>query len=257
MAKTFKLDMVLFYDEEFFVNGKWATRVAERINNEFKWWTQTRANDLLRVDLQKLEQCGLYVTTPGLESGSDRVLQFIKKNETVKEYREVNRLLAKTGIHAMYNFMMGFPTETREELYETIDLAMEILRDNPKAYLHSLSLFTALPGTELLAQSKQWGYSPSEELETWIETSRHNFVTPWLKDNLETYLNLAYTSKFVGPRAKMMGQSYWWLPAFIFDIYSWMIQRRWKKRQFKNTWDVKILQFLHKTLVNPVLTRKK
>lgn len=257
MAKTFKLDMVIFYDEEFFVNDKWATRVGELINNEFKWWTQTRASDLLRVDLKKLEQCGLYVTTPGLESGSDRILEFINKKQTVEDYREANRRLAQTGILAMYNFMMGFPTETREELYETIDLGMEVLRDNSKAYLHSMSLFTALPGTELLAQSKQWGYEPPQNLEEWIETSRHNFVTPWLKENMETYLNLAYTSKFVGPRAKMMAQNYWWLPSFIFDIYNAMIQRRWKKRQFKNTWDVKILQFLHKAFVNPVLTGKR
>lgn len=257
MVRRFKLDMVLFYDEEFFVNAKWAAKIAQLINNEFKWWTQTRANDLLRMDLKMLERSGLYVTTPGLESGSDRVLGFIKKNETVAEYREVNRRLAQTGIIAMYNFMMGFPTETKEELYETIDLAMEILKDNPRAYIHSLSLFTALPGTELLRQSSQWGYQPPQDLEGWIETSRHNFVTPWLKENMEMYLNLAYTSKFMGPRAKMMGQNYWWLPPFVFDLYSWMIQRRWRKRQFKNAWDVKILQFLHKVFVNPVLSRPR
>ena len=257
MVRTFKLDMVIFHDEEFFANAQWGTRVAELINNKFKWWTQTRANDLLRVDLKKMEQCGLFVATPGLESGSDRILKFIKKGETVKEYREVNRRLAETGIHVVYNFMMGFPTETREELYETIDLAMELLKENPKAFLHSFALYSPLPGTELLAQSKQWGYNPSEDLEAWIETSRHNFVTPWLKDNMEMYLNLAYTSRFVGPRAKMMGQGFWWLPPFIFDLYSWLIQRNWKKRRFKQTFDVKLLQFLHKKFVNPILTRKK
>ena len=173
--------MILFYDEEFFVNAKWATRVAELINGEFKWWTQTRANDLLRVDLKKMERCGLYVTAPGLESGSDRILKFIKKKESVKEYLEANRRLSETGILAMYNLMMGFPGETKEELYETVDFAMKLIKENPRAYIHPLSLFTPLPGTELTEQSKQWGYQEPQNLESWIETSRHNFVTPWLK----------------------------------------------------------------------------
>ena len=257
MAKRFNLDMILFYDEEFFVNTKWATRVAELINGEFKWWTQTRANDLLRVDLKKLERCGLYVTVPGLESGSNRVLEFIKKKETVGEYLEANRRLAQTGILVMYNLMMGFPGETREEVYETLDFAIQLMKDNPKSYIHSLSLLTILPGTELFEQSKQWGYVPPGDLESWTETSRHNIVNPWLKDNMEMYVNLAYTSKFVGPRAKMMAQKYWYIPPFAFDIYDRVIRRRWRKRMFKNSWDVKLLRFLHKTFVNPVLTRPK
>lgn len=257
MAKKFKLDMILFYDEEFFVNKKWAARVGELINGEFKWWTQTRANDLLKVDLKKLEKCGLYVTAPGLESGSNRILKFIKKQEVVEEYHKANRALAETGILTMYNLMMGFPTETREELYETIDFSMELMKENPNAYIHSLSLFTPLPGTELTQQSKAFGYNEPTDLESWVETSRHNLVTPWLKDNLDMYLNLAYTSKFVGPRAKMAAKRYWWMPAIMFDFYSWLIQRRWHKRVFKNTWDVKLLRFLHKKFVNPELTKSK
>lgn len=254
MAEKFNLDMVLFYDEEFFVNAKWATRVSELIDGKFKWWTQTRANDLLRVDLNKLERTGLYVTAPGLESGSNRILQFIKKKETVEEYHEVNKRLAKTDIQVIYNLMMGFPGESLEELYETIDFAMALIKENPKAYIHSLSLFTPLPGTELTEQSKAWGYKVPEDLESWIETSRHNLNTPWIKDKLDLYLNLAYTSKFVGRAAKMTLQQYRWIPPFIFDFYSWLIQHRWKKRKFKNTWDVKLIRFVHKRVVNPILT---
>lgn len=257
MVRRFRLDMVTFYDEEFFVNSRWATRVAELIDGKFKWWTQTRANDLLRVDLQKLERCGLYVVAPGLESGSNRILKFIKKKETVDEYIEVNRRLAKTGIIAQYNLMMGFPGETTEELYETVDLCLRLINGNSRVYINSLSLFTPLPATELIEQSKQWGYRAPEGLEDWTWTSRHNFATPWLAEKLEVYLNLAYTSKFIGPRAKMLAQSYAIVPDFVFDLYSALIQRRWRKRIFKNTWDVRLLRYLHKRFVNPVLEQTK
>jgi len=257
MAKKFNLDMILFYDEEFFVNKKWATQVAELINGEFKWWTQTRANDLLRIDLKLMERCGLYVTAPGLESGSNRILKFIKKQEHVEEYYEANRKLAETGILTMYNLMMGFPSETKEELYETVDFSMRLMKENPNAYIHSLSVFVPLPGTELTEQSMAYGYRPPTSLQDWVEISRHNLVTPWLNESLATYLNLAYTSKFIGPRAKMAAQRFWWMPPILFDLYSAVIQRRWRKRRFENTWDVKLLRFLHKKFVNPVLTRPK
>ena len=257
MADKFKLDMILFYDEEFFVNARWATKIAELIDGKFKWWTQTRANDLLKVDLQKMEKCGLYAIAPGLESGSDRILKFIKKEETVKEYREANHRLSKTGIQVTYNMMMGFPTETLDELYETVDFTMELMKTNPNAYVNSLSPFTPLPGTELTEQSKQFGFVKPNHLEGWIETSRHNLKTPWLDKNIEMYRSLSYTSKFIGRRAQMALQTYWWIPKFIFNFYSWLIQRRYRRRNFRETWDVKFIQFVHKNVVNPVLNLSK
>ncbi len=257
MADKFNLDMILFYDEEFFVNTKWANKIGELINGKFKWWTQTRANDLLRQDLPKLEKCGLYAIAPGLESGSDRILKFIKKEETVKEYREANHRLAQTGIQVTYNMMMGFPTETLEELYETIDFTMELMRENPNAYVNSLSPFTPLPGTELTEQSKQYGFVKPTSLEGWIETSRHNLKTPWLDKNIEMYRSLSYTSKFIGRRAQMALQQYWWIPKFIFKLYSALIQRRYRKRIFKETWDVKVIRYVHEHVVNPVLNLSK
>lgn len=215
-----------------------------------------RANDLLRVDLKKLEQCGLHAVCPGLESGSDRILKFVKKDETVEQYREANRRLAKTGIRVIFGMMMGFPTETDQELYETLDLTMELLKENPNAFLHSLSLFTPLPGTELTEQSRQWGYELPTDLEGWIGATRYSLNTPWQKERSAMYLNLAYTSWFVGPRAKTAFAAIRWVPRICFDLYSRLIHRRWRRRSFRHTWDVRLLRFAHEKLVNPALKER-
>ncbi|MBI4347632.1 MAG: B12-binding domain-containing radical SAM protein, partial [Elusimicrobia bacterium] len=103
MVAAFKLDHITFFDEEFFIHAKWATAVAEAIGGRFTWWAQTRAADLIRVDLKKMEKCGLLILAPGLESGSDRVLASMKKFETVEHYRKADEKVRETGIVAQYN----------------------------------------------------------------------------------------------------------------------------------------------------------
>ncbi len=254
MVQRFNLDLVMFYDDEFFADTAWAMRMAELIGGRFRWYTQARANDLLRVDLAALERLGLHTVCPGLESGSPRILKLIKKDETVEQYRQANNLLAQTGIRVIYGMMMGFPFETREDLYQTLDLSMELLERNPNAYLHSLSLFTPLPGTELSEQSRQWGYEPPTDLEGWANATKYSLHAPWQHEQAKMYMNLAYTSWFVGPRARTAFAAAKWIPGIFFRLYDRIIRRRWRRRSFGNTLDVRLLRLAHRWLLNPSLS---
>lgn len=247
LVHKYNLNHILFYDEEFFVNARWATKVAELINGQYSWWAQTRADDLLRIDLKKMERCGMLIVAPGLESGSDRILKWIKKRETVEQYLTANKKLAETKIIPQYNFMMGFPSETLDELNETVDLALQLLENNPLTVINQFSAFTPLPGTELLDISvKDFGFKLPEKLEDWIGISRRRLPTPWMQEKLEVHQNLMYTSIFVSDQAKRFAQKYWWFPQFIFSCYSYLLKSRWKKHQFKNTLDIKLLRLIHK-----------
>ena len=128
LVERFGLDAVEFFDEEFFADRKRGVEISERIAGRFSFLIQTRMDDLLNVDLPSLERSGLVAVQPGIESGSDRILELIRKHETVAQYRRANRTLAGTGIRATYNFMMGFPGETHEDLQQSVDLALEMQR---------------------------------------------------------------------------------------------------------------------------------
>ena len=251
IVQRYKLDHVVFYDEEFFVNVKWAMKVAELINGQFTWWTQTRANDLLRVDLKKLEKWGMLITAPGLESGSNRILKFIKKQETVEEYLEANRRLAETKIIPQYNFIIGYPTETRDELYETMDLALRLVEENPNVVVNSFSPLTPLPGTEMLKVAAQHGFTVPETLEGWIAITRHRLPTPWQQRDRELIENVMYTSYFVAGTAERWTQAWPLVPARMIELYSAIVRRRWRKRKFKRSADIRILRLLHRYF-NPV-----
>ncbi len=69
-----------------------------------------------REFLDLMVRAGVKRFTLGIESGSQRVLDLIKKDMTVEQAIEANRKLAPYPIVPLYLFMMGMPTETPDDL---------------------------------------------------------------------------------------------------------------------------------------------
>ncbi|MDA8226871.1 MAG: glycosyltransferase [Desulfitobacterium hafniense] len=113
---------------------------------------QTRASIICkRPDLlKKLMDVGLKLVYIGFESGSDRMLQFIKKDTTVRENLEAGRICRELGIRIFANYMFGLPTETEEEMRETTLMIQAI-----KPYYYSPAVFTPAPGSELYMYCKE------------------------------------------------------------------------------------------------------
>lgn len=96
----------------------------------------------------KVKQMGI-----GFESGSDKVLGYLKKNTvTVQQSRDVFELAEKYKIDIAGQFMFGSPNEAIEDMQQTLDFI--------KAYKHRMahahvSVTTPLPDTELWDYAKQ------------------------------------------------------------------------------------------------------
>ena len=199
LAEKYKLDGVIFWDENLLVNKRIICSLAERIDGRFKWFAQARVNSLLQYDLNWLEKMGAARLACGIESGSPAILKKIKKGETVEEYIEANRRLAKTNINVWYNYITGYPFETLDDLKQTIRLALQMLDDNPNANNNTFYLLTPYPGTEIGEE-----YLKSEmpgTLAGWAEFGRHNYSARWHPpEMLKLYERIAFSSKFVGRR---------------------------------------------------------
>jgi radical SAM superfamily enzyme YgiQ (UPF0313 family) len=240
LADRFGLDAIEFHDEEFFVDRRRGLRIAERIGGAFSWYVQTRMDDLLAMDLALLEKNGLRAVQPGLESGSDRILKLVRKQETVSQYRAANAALARTGIQSTYNFMMGFPTETAEDLNATVDLALELLAANPNARVAGFYVFVPYPGSELYELALAEGFVAPPGLEDWSRYSRQHVAAPWLLDRGAIKF-LMLTSKFID--GKRLARA---LPRFpvseaIVPRVARRYRRLWERHDFRPTWDVELL----------------
>lgn len=81
--------------------------------------------DIMTDDLIKLlRQAGTYKLVYGIETGSSRMQKLTRKNLDLSHVNEVIRKTADLGIITGGYFMLGFPTETEEEMNQTIDFAV-------------------------------------------------------------------------------------------------------------------------------------
>ncbi len=241
LVQKYKLDAITFHDEEFLVDQERAKRIAEQINGKFRWWIQARMDRLKLANLRFLCDTGLSSVQPGIESGSDRILNMIKKGETVSDILEANKKLSETNIIPLYNFMMGFPTETTDELMQTVDLALRLLEENPNAQISGFYTLIPYPGTEMLDLAKKEGFRTPNSLEEWASYNRQHLNTPWLQERIHIFKSLMVTSKFIdGTRLKnRIDDSFGGidsLPA-IYNYLARIYRYRWKNRIFKPSFD--------------------
>ena len=249
LVERYNLDAITFHDEEFLVNQQRAKDIARLINGRFKWWIQARMDRLKHADLKLFSRMGLVSVQPGIESGSNRILRSINKGETTDDILEANKLMAKTKIIPLYNFMMGFPTETYTELMETVDISLQLLKDNSKAQVSGFYVLVPYPGTKMAEIAVREGFEMPRTLEQWAKYNRQHLKTPWLQDRMNIFKSLMVSSKFIdGTRLKNRisdafgGRN---LPNRFYSFLANTYRYRWRNRIFKPRLD----QFINKIVL--------
>ncbi len=103
-----------------------------------------RSDRLDKPLLEKMRRAGTKFISFAVESASQRIQRLIKKNLKLDKVKEAIDYSVRLGIFSNGFFMLGFPTETEEEVRETIKFAVE-------SNLHSAYFFIVTPheGTEL------------------------------------------------------------------------------------------------------------
>ncbi len=137
--------IVYFVDDIFTLNR---IRTKELLRNmideklEMPWKCESRADRIDPELAQLMAESGCQRVKIGFESGSDRILKQIKKDETKEEMLRGVRYLKEAKIPITAYFMAGFPGETDDDLRETIDFARSIEAD-----YYSLSIVAPYAGT--------------------------------------------------------------------------------------------------------------
>jgi radical SAM superfamily enzyme YgiQ (UPF0313 family) len=197
---------VFFQDDYFPGSKKRFLEILERLtkyNGSLKWSTcGIRADIICKMtpeEMNLLERSGCHSLEMGIESGSERIITLLNKAETLEEMREANRLLAKTGIKVKYSFIIGFPTETDEEMESTIDFALDLERVNPNAYCFVFN-FLPIVGTPFFHDAVQQGFKAPTTLEGWAEMDFQKWMrhySGWHKpEKIRKLEAIAFTSYF-------------------------------------------------------------
>lgn len=120
------VDVVWFIDS--LVNGNlkelraFAKGVVAR-GMKLHWTGYARCDGRMDLEYYKdLASSGCFSLNYGIESGSNRILQDMDKGVTVDEIEQNLRDGASVGVEAFTNWIVGFPTEQPQDLYDSMQL---------------------------------------------------------------------------------------------------------------------------------------
>jgi radical SAM superfamily enzyme YgiQ (UPF0313 family) len=143
----------LFLGYERFIRTCMTAFTTHQIGSRYVWDATGRINILHRADdglLDLLTSNGLREVALGIESGSQRLLAYMGKRITPDMTRSVIQRLVTRGISVKGYFILGFPTETRKELNDTVRHVYElwdIAAGQPGRFRASVFEFRPYPGT--------------------------------------------------------------------------------------------------------------
>lgn len=172
LVERYRPQDVYFVDDNFIVDIRWASKIMEGVRDlGVNWQAQgvevTTIRRLTDDQLRLMASSRLKRISTGVESGSPRIRALLKKPGTPEDYLAAVRKLAPTGITLYLSFMGGVPTETPDDVRETVRLIFRLLEANPHVRISPLYNATPYPGTDLYDLAIRNGYRPPDSLERW------------------------------------------------------------------------------------------
>ncbi len=101
-----------------------------------QWEAFVRISNLDENLLYKMKQAGCSLVKLGIESGSDRIIQLMRKGFTAEQASRVLRICHSLGINTRVYLIIGYPHETQED----VDRTIAFIKEN-KNYIQSFSLY--------------------------------------------------------------------------------------------------------------------
>ncbi|HEU5319280.1 MAG TPA: hopanoid biosynthesis associated radical SAM protein HpnJ, partial [Methylomirabilota bacterium] len=149
-----------FFDDDTFTDDlPRAEAIARGLGRLGVTWSCNAKANVPRATLRVLRDHGLRLLLVGYESGSQAILNHVRKGIRLDVARAFTRDARALGIRIHGTFIMGLPGETRETIEETIRFAREIDPDTLQ-----VSLAAPYPGTALHDEARARGWLDGEAL---------------------------------------------------------------------------------------------
>jgi len=151
LVDRYGVDFIGFVDDNLMVSKKWLAEFCSEMEKKrfpLTWGCHGRVSSAEPEILDRMAGAGCVWIGYGIESGSRKMLKAMNKKATVEEAKDAVRNTRRAGIYPNTTFIFGYPGETRETIWETIDFKRE-------TGIECGSFFaTPYPGTPLYEQMK-------------------------------------------------------------------------------------------------------
>jgi anaerobic magnesium-protoporphyrin IX monomethyl ester cyclase len=192
-----------FYDDAFTINRNHTLEMcadikARKLNVE--WDCETRVDAVDKELLEKMRDAGCITIWFGVESGSEKILGKMHKKINRDQVRDAFKMAQKAGMMTIASAVIGFPGETEETAWETINFINSLNPDDIGCYVA-----TPYPGTPMYEEVVKNGWLRVTDFNKY-DTATPTFETPYL--SMEKIREIKYKAH----------QKFYLRPSYVFKM---------------------------------------
>jgi anaerobic magnesium-protoporphyrin IX monomethyl ester cyclase len=176
---------VNFQDETFFTY----TNRVEAIADEFikrqlpiTWAATMRADQGARLTEEQMAKCkksGLRRVIIGVESGSQEMMDRIKKDIKLEQVFIAAEKCLRHNVAVNFPFIVGFPEETDESVRASLDVAKRLRALSPN-FATPFFYYKPYPGSSITEKAVQEGFTLPCSLDEWSSFDFIGSIGPWV-----------------------------------------------------------------------------
>ena len=193
---------MFFYDDTFSVSMKRVMDICSEYNRRgltIKWDIRTRVNVVNEDLLKAMHGANCTRIHFGVETAVPRVVKELQKGITADQVEKAFDMCHRIGIKTLAYFMMGNPTETLDDVKETLAMARRIKPD----YMQ-MTILSPFPATTIYMRALKEGVVTGDPWREYAEKIHDSFRPPlwdaiYRRDELEKHLRWFYKSFYLQP----------------------------------------------------------
>jgi len=150
IKEHYNVDSIWFVDDVFTVSHQWLETFTEEItrrNVVMPFECITRADRMSEDVIRNLKKSGCFRVWIGAESGSQKIIDLMDRRVEVEQVQQMIQLARKHGLQAGTFIMVGYPGETKEDIYATVQHLK-----NADPDLFTITVAYPIKGTPLYAE---------------------------------------------------------------------------------------------------------
>ena len=194
---------IFFYDDTFSVSMKRVMEICDEVKKRkinIKWDVRTRVNVVNEDLLKSMKEAGCERIHFGVETGNPRVVKELNKGTSIEQVEKAFDLCKKYKIKTLAYFMMGNPTETMDDVKDTLRLSQRIKPD-----FMQMTILSPFPATAIFLRAQKEGVVQGDPWRDYANTINDDFRPPlwdqiYGRKELEKHLRWFYGKFYLTPQ---------------------------------------------------------
>ncbi|WP_456469206.1 B12-binding domain-containing radical SAM protein [Archaeoglobus sp.] len=198
LVGDFNAKHIAFSDDTFTLSRRRVEAICNEIKRrgiDIEWSCSSRVDTINEDMLKKMKEAGCSAIYYGVESASEKILNFYRKRIDFENVKRAVELTKKYDIMVICSFIIGAPMEKKEDMKATLKFALKLNPDYAQ-----FSILTPYPGTEIYEEAEKKGWILNRNFDDYTAGKpvlKNFFMSP---QEILRFLRYCYLRFYLRPR---------------------------------------------------------